>query len=116
MNNLQVEGIVSALMGAVGTIIMTWSIFVERAGLTAIGFIGLLIFGVGILLGIDILLTFYSKMRKMKIDWSKSDSALEPTDEKQQGEETDKEVTVPWLPIAFKFQDCIFPFFLWPSV
>jgi hypothetical protein len=82
MNNRQVEGIVSVLLGAVGTIIMTWSIFAERAGLTAIGFIGLLIFGVGILLGIDVLLAFYSKMRKMKIDWSKSDGALKPTDEK----------------------------------
>jgi Zn-dependent protease with chaperone function len=73
VNNVKVEGILAMLLLIVGTIIMSWSVFTEE-GLTTIGLVGLLVFGVGMIFSIGILLDFYSRMREKKIDWDRSDS------------------------------------------
>lgn len=65
MNNMKLEAIMAILMMAAGTLIMGWSIFAEgRSG--AIGYVGLVIFGIGMLLACGIFLNYFNEKRKLK--------------------------------------------------
>ena len=67
MRNLKLEGVLTGLIGIAGTILMSWSIFAEEPPGT-VGFFGLLMFAVGMVLAIGILLEFFFIIRKRKID------------------------------------------------
>jgi multidrug transporter EmrE-like cation transporter len=62
---MKLEAIVATLMGTVGTIIMGWSVFAEEAP-RPIGYIGLMIFAVGIVLGCYVFAEYFRIIRSKR--------------------------------------------------
>lgn len=59
---MKLEAIVAILMGAVAIVIMSWSVFAEEAPRT-IGYVGLIIFAIGIVLGCSVFFEYFRERR-----------------------------------------------------